>query len=282
MSKIKVEKKWVALLLGVVLLFSAGMVIRQELRYRQIEADISEAQRLAGLTVEEAPVSAPEGPSEPDGGDEMRADGTLPLGALPPEAAALANIDLESLRAVNSDVVGWIAIPGTELSYPLLQSADNQYYLDHNWKRESSAGGAVYLEATSDAGLGAFHTLAYGHRMRNGTMFATLKYYNKTDYLEAHPSVYIVTDTGVYRYDIFSAREASVKGIVYRLDLEESGLEGEFLDDCLENSVIDAGFTPMKENRFLTLSTCTGIGHATRWVVHGVLSGRYCDEAAEP
>jgi len=278
MKKLKLEKKWIALLLGAVLLFSLFMVVRQELRYRQIEADIAEAQRLAGLPVDDETAPAPSEPSEAE--DQTRPDGTLPLEALPPEAAALADIDLEALRAVNKDVVGWIAIPGTMLSYPLLQTSDNQFYLSHNWKREPSSGGAVYLESTSDAGLGAFHTLAYGHRMRNGTMFATLKYYNKTDYLEAHPSVYIVLDNGVYRYDIFSAREAGVKGIIYRLDLEESGLEGEFLDDCLENSVIGAGFIPVKENRFLTLSTCTGIGHATRWVVHSVLSGRYCEEGA--
>ncbi len=276
MKNLKVEKKWIALLLGAVLLFSLVMVVRQELRYRQIEADIAEAQRLAGLAGDAERAGAPSGSYGTEGADLTRPDGTLPLEALPPEAAALTGIDLEALRAVNGDVVGWIAIPGTELSYPLLQTSDNQYYLNHNWKREPSSGGAVYLEATSDAGLGAFHTLAYGHRMRNGTMFASLKYYNRTDYLEAHPSVYIVLDNGVYRYDIFSAREADVKGIVYRLDLEKSGLEGEFLDDCLENSVIDAGFIPMKENRFLTLSTCTGIGHATRWVAHGVLSGRYC------
>lgn len=185
--------------------------------------------------------------------------------------AVLANIDLEALRAVNEDVIGWISIPGTELSYPLMQGTDNPYYLSHNWKKEASGGGSVFLENTNDRDLTDFHTIVYAHRMRNDTMFGTLKYYEKLDYWQEHPAVYVVTEAGLYGYDIFSAQEASVKGIVYRLDIVESGMEEEFLRYCIENSVIDTGITPEVSDQILSLSTCTGNGHSNRWVVHAVL-----------
>ena len=65
---------------------------------------------------------------------------------------------------MNPDVAGWIEIPGTELSYPLLQGEDNQYYLTHTWNREPNSGGSVFLECTSRRDLSGFHTIAYGCR----------------------------------------------------------------------------------------------------------------------
>lgn len=53
---------------------------------------------------------------------------------VPPDVAALLAVNLEALQAVNPDVMGWIEIPGTELSYPIVQGEDNRCYLDHNWK----------------------------------------------------------------------------------------------------------------------------------------------------
>jgi len=263
------KRRLLAAALLLVFLFSAGMAVRQQLIYRQIQSDSAEAAEIAGLTKQRPATSQP--PSA--GPDGPAAEETAPLEPtepLPEEAAALAEVDLEALRAVNPDVRGWIAIPGTELSYPLMQGPDNQYYLSHNWKRELLGGGSVYLESTNSGDLSDFHTIAYAHRMRNDSMFGTLKYYKDEDFWKEHPSVYLVLDGGVYRYDIFSAREASVKGIVFRLDLEESHLEEDFIQACIERSVIDTGLTPEAGDRILTLSTCTETGHATRWVVHAV------------
>ena len=61
--------------------------------------------------------------------------------------------------------------------------------------------------------------------------------------------------------------------LVYRLDLEEH--RQELIDFCLDNSVLDTGVVPKPEEQLLTLSTCTGFGHAARWVVQGVLRERY-------
>lgn len=107
--------------------------------------------------------------------------------SIPEATAALMDIDLEALRSVNEDVVGWIEIPGTELSSPLMQGTDNQYYLSHNWKGEKSGGGSVFLESVNSQDLTDFHTIAYAHRMRNDTMFGTLKYY-KTMTVESNDS----------------------------------------------------------------------------------------------
>lgn len=259
-------------LLAVVFLISGGMVIRQQIQYRKIVADSEEATRIVGLTRDEWSQRTAGRPPEPS---EETEEQTSPLDPLPEEALELANIDLEALRAVNADVVGWIAIPGTTLSYPLMQGEDNQYYLTRSWKGERSSGGSVFLDSASNGDLMDFHTIVYGHRMRNGTMFGTIRYYNKPSYWREHPSIYVVLDDTIYQYDIFSAEKAGVRSVVFRLDIKEKHLEEEFLSYCVDHSVIDTGPPPETDGRFLTLSTCTGNGYANRWVVHGALAHEY-------
>ena len=276
MKQAKKSKKKAIRILGVVLavilIASLVMVVRTQIEYRKIIADSDEAAQIAGLPEKWQPKNPRE--SQPGGtGDPAASEEPEPL---PEEAAALTQVDLDALREVNGDVVGWIAIPNTELSYPLVQGTDNQYYLSRNWKREKNSGGSVFLESTNKSDLSAFHTIVYAHRMRNDTMFGTLKYYDRLDFWREHPSVYIVLNDTIYRYDIFSAQEAAVESIIYRLDLEKNHLEDEFLQYCADNSVIHTGLTPEADGRFLTLSTCTEAGFAeTRWVVHGVLAQEY-------
>ena len=269
-------------LLAAVFLFSVFMVIRRQIQYRQIIADSDEAARIAGLE-KSAPPRRPEAaPPVPAAEREEPAETEVPpADPLPEEAAELANIDLEALRAVNEDVVGWIAIPGTDLSYPMVQGEDNQYYLSHNWKKESISGGAVFLDAGGGRDLADFRTVIFAHRMRNGTMFGMLKEYQDTGFWREHPRVYLVTDGGVYCYDIFSAQEASVNGIVYRPEAGEGDLAEEYIRYCTEGSVIETGITPEADDRFLVLSTCTGTGYASRWVVHARLAHVYGAETAE-
>lgn len=191
---------------------------------------------------------------------------------------AMMEIDLAALQEVNPDVIGWIEIPGTELSYPLVQRGDNLYYLNRTWEGKRNPSGSIFMDYTCNPALDDFHTIVYGHRMNDDTMFGTLKYYKEADFWQDHPSVYVATEAGVYRYDIFSAQEADIKGVVYRLDIRESQLEEEFFQYCRENAVINTMLNPTADDHILTLSTCTGSGHATRWVIHGVL-GWVCERA---
>ena len=189
-----------------------------------------------------------------------------------PYAEELALTDLTALRAVNPDVVGWISIPETQLSYPLLQGEDNEYYLNHTWEKAWSSAGSIYLESQVSPDLSDFNTIVYGHRMRDGSLFGSLRDYNKQDHWEAHPSVYIADNNGVHRYDIFAAHEVGVREITYGLKIESEKVKQAFIDFSLERSVIDTGVVPTVEDRILTMSTCTGTGYDTRWVVQARLA----------
>lgn len=191
-----------------------------------------------------------------------------------PNIVSLQNIDLEALREVNPDVLGWIVIPDTQLEYPLMKGLDNQYYLEHAWDKTYNVGGSIFLEKSNSEDLSDYHTLIYGHRMRDGSMFGSLRDYASVEYWQEHPYVYIRDDNGVHRYEIFSAYEANTGSRTYQVGFAGEESIQAFLEHCVSSSVIDTGIVPEKEEKILTLSTCTSVGHKNvRWVVQARFEG---------
>lgn len=127
------------LALTAVLIVSGGMFIHQLLDYRAGDAAYEEAAEIAKL-----PEPASESPEAPA---EAPAAEPTPEPSAEPQTDPLASIDLAALQAVNADVLGWLSIPDTAISYPLVQGADNDYYLAHTWNRSSSAVGAIFMDA---------------------------------------------------------------------------------------------------------------------------------------
>lgn len=189
-----------------------------------------------------------------------------------PNLEQLLSLDLSYLQESNQDVTGWIVIPGTVISYPLLQGEDNQYYLKHTWRGEYNSVGSIFADHRNSADLGDFNTILYGHFIRNGSMFGSLNRYQEADYWREHPSIYLVHGGSVYRYDIFAAYETDVKGHVYQLGFPDRESRESYLSSCLEASVLDTGITPDGGARVLTLSTCTNRDDTSRWVVQAVLA----------
>lgn len=243
------------LLLG--LAVSGVMLLRQQLQYHESAESYHTAASLARLP---ASVVSREEQEQVD-----------PVEPVDPIVEVLSQIDLAALQEVNPDVTGWICIPDTELSYPILYGTDNSFYLGHMWDRTRNSGGSIFFDWRCDPGFKNFNTVIYGHRMNNDSMFGTLKYYNDQNFWEEHPSIYIMDDTGVHIYDIFSAWEPSITSIVYTIDFTADEGKQEFLDTCLTNSQLDTGIVPGPSDKILTLSTCTSSGsRATRWVVQAV------------
>ncbi len=219
-------------------------------------------------------VKLPKQMPAPPAAAEPEAEETDPL------AEALADIDLSALKAINPDVIGWIYIPDTVVSYPLLIGENNNQYLRHTWLKEYSTMGSIFMETESQTDLSDFNTIIYGHRMRDMSMFAILQYYDQKDYWEQHPSVYLVNDSGVYRYDIYAAYESSVRSPAYYLQVNEPERKAEVIQDGLKKSAVDTGIVPTEDDKILTLSTCPSRGTATRWIVQAVLAETYSTETA--
>ena len=274
-------RKILLVLLAVICLGCAARVGYQIFQYDQGDKTYAEAEALVDLpdlsslpapTLPQVDVSSSSGSDTSSTPEPVYVD---------PYADALRNMDFTALREVNDDILGWILIPDTKISYPLVQGEDNEYYLNRTWRKTRNSVGAIFMECQNSSDLSDFNTIIYGHRMNNSSMFGILKSFEKQSFWASHPYVYITDDNGSHRYEIFAAYEVSVEGDTYRLGFSSDASKQSFIDYCLSQSVIDTGITPTIYDRILTLSTCTGNGHATRWVVQAVLKGEAPSDAAQ-
>ena len=252
------------------LLFALTKFFLSEQENQRSQQDYDQAMQIAGAQHDDAPAQtepAPVSTGEADIPQESQAQ--IPED---PVIQELLNIDLDALRKENEDVIGWICIPDTKINYPLLQWTDNDFYLNHTWKQSNNASGAIFMEYQNKPDFSEFNTIIYGHNMRNGDMFGSLHYYRRPNYWKEHPYVYIVNDEGVIRFDVFAAQSASTQSVIYGLGIETDPRKEEFIRFARDYSFFEGDVIPTAEDRILTLSTCTGAGHANRWVVLSVLN----------
>ena len=288
--KASMTRRVLTAVLTVALLGSlAGMGYRQ-LQYREGEKVYQEAEELVQLPDLEAvtrqesqPPQTQEAASSEEASQSAAASQEEPAPVyVDPYAQALADMDFVALREQNTDVLGWIVIPNTKVSYPLVQGEDNSYYLNHTWRKTRSVVGAIFMESLCSADLSDFNTIIYGHRMNNRSMFGRLLDYKKQSYWQEHPRFYITDDSGTHTYEIFAAYEAAVKSTPYCISFSSDTEKQTFIDYSLEHSQVDTGVVPTVNDRIVTLSTCTGNGHATRWIVQGVEWVEPAEEAPLP
>lgn len=204
----------------------------------------------------------------------------LPSGLLqePLEEKAhfLMQMDLEELRKTNQDVLGWIHIPDSPVSYPLMRVKDNQEYLRRAWDGSPNQAGCIFLECKNKQDFSHFNSIIFGHYMNNGTMFGSLHNYKQQEYWDSHPYIYIVTDDMVRRYEVFASYEAGVESDTYWLYFENEAHTQSALEYYMDSSVIKSDVVPTVEDLILTLSTCVGNGtYHSRWVVQAVLTGEF-------
>lgn len=182
-----------------------------------------------------------------------------------------ADCDFDALLSVNEEIIGWIVIPGTNISYPVCQHEDNQYYLEHTSDREASLVGSIFADYRVNEPFEEFNTILYGHRLVNQTMFSALKTYQEKEVWEDHPYIYICTPDHIYVYEIYSAFRGDPEGISYDVGIHTEKKKQSFIDYSLTCAEYDTGIVPTPEDTFLTLSTCTGTGHTQRMIIHSVL-----------
>ncbi len=282
-KKVKKALSWVLLAAALVFL---GLSAWQAWGYYRTEKTTDRALALAGVEqqapqkteasttpapTEPAVTTAPQQTQLPAPEDPLALAWSEPLAQ---DAWFLMDVQLAPLQAENKDVIGWICIPGTKLSYPLLQGTDNERYLRRAWDGSWSAAGSIFLECTNDPNLLDFNTIVYGHHMANGSCFAPIINYRDPAFLAEHRWVYIVTENDIRRYEIFSAYEAPLDSDTYRMNFTGEKRKQAALDHYIQSSLWEGAVTPDTASYILTLSTCVGNGqYKTRFVVQAVLTG---------
>ena len=170
--------------------------------------------------------------------------------------------NLENLAKINSDVVAWIKIDGTNIDYPVMQNGD--YYLHKNIYKNYSSHGTPYLAYYCNLKK-SNNLIIYGHHMKDGTMFSNLEKYKNYNFYQNHKYIKLYTlengETIENIYEVMIAFKTiaySDKGFRYYsyTDFENSKDYENFVENCRKTEFYYTGLVGTHQNKYITLSTC--------------------------
>ncbi len=273
------KKRTIYILCGAVLLAGALFFVGKAL-LASWAPRASQTEALAPATAAPAPSPAPEKPAPSPGPASPRPVETAqptPEPTPTPEPYE-SPIDFEALRALNPDIYAWLTIPNTDISYPLLQSAeDDAYYLDHNSDKQYSANGALFsehqyngLELTDPV------TLIYGHHMKSGAMFGNLQMlFSDPAFFEENETFTVYTPDAELTYGVFAAVPYPGDHTLYSNDFSKDAVFEVFFDGIFSTRDLGARFreeyAPVPGDRVMILSTCLIGNNTNRFLVMGKL-----------
>lgn len=173
-------------------------------------------------------------------------------------------LQVEELKKQNEDIIGWIEIPNTNINFPVVQGTDNQYYMTHNYKKEDSKDGSIYLDKDYNWDLPSSNLLMYGHNNKNGNMFQGLLEYEKESYYREHSTIKFTTVAEDSEYEIISVfksrvyykSEKDVFRYYYFINAENEEEYNYYIEECKKASLYDIEKTATFGEQLLTLSTC--------------------------
>lgn len=175
--------------------------------------------------------------------------------------------DSDALTGANADYFGWLTIPDTVISYPVMYSPGNpERYLHMDFYGNYSFSGTPFLDARCDPNDG--NLIIYGHNMTNGTMFGSLKRFRDRAYLAAHPYLYLEQADGVHVFETIAAVTIPKNDPWYCfLKAANAEEEKQWVADLREKPGLHVGSTPENGEPLLTLSTCNGANRSERMII---------------
>ncbi len=273
------------ILAGVITVFASVMLVKTISEYRMAESEYSDLDKYV-TTVSHTPeddaraaeLAAAEEAAAQEGEAEEEEGYHFKRNYLRSDFPDL-EIDFKGLKEVNPEVVAWLYVGAVGISYPVVQKksdTENTYYLHHTLEGNENSSGCIFMDYAVEPDLTSWNTFFYGHNMKNGSMFGSLKKYVANHKLyDKDPYIYVFREEGIYRYKIYS----------FYLDTPESKMYytcktlkeyRAYIRTALEYSVYDCETPTSEEENSVTLVTCSGSGAGKkRFFVHGIIQDRY-------
>lgn len=180
----------------------------------------------------------------------------------------------KKLFSQNKSLIGWIKIDDTNIDYPVMQTVNNEYYLDHNYNQQYDKNGSIFLDKDCDITNPGTNMIIYGHHMKSGKMFGNLKLYSNKSYYDEHPIIQFDTIYEEGRYQImyvFRSRIYNEDEIVFKYyQFFDVATPEEFdsnMSEMAKLSLYDTGVTATYGDKLITLSTCDNSEQDGRFVV---------------
>ena len=184
----------------------------------------------------------------------------------------LLEVDFNDLLIKNSDTVGWIQVKGTNINYPIVQTTNNDYYLNHAFDKTENKAGWVFMDYRNNAVELNQNTIIYAHSRYNGTMFGSLKNILKSSWYTKKENhiIRLSTPTENTMWQVFSVYTIAKESYYITPSFSTTESYQEFLNTIKGRSEVDFSGTVNTNDKVLTLSTCKD-NFGNRIVMHAKL-----------
>lgn len=174
------------------------------------------------------------------------------------DSSLVKNVDLSKLYAINNETVGWIIVNNTQINYPVVQHADNDFYLNHTFDQRKNGAGWVFMDYRNNFSDMDKNTILYAHGRQNNTMFGSLrKTLNSSWY--GNPDNYIInfsTESYNSLWQIFSLYKIPTTSDYLQIDFYNDDEYLKWLNMLKDRSIYDFKTNISTDNKIITLSTC--------------------------
>ena len=177
------------------------------------------------------------------------------------EKEYLAN-KFKGLLATNSETVGYVYIPGTQLDEPVVQTTDNATYLDKTFDGGyQPLMGTVFMDADNKKDFSDRLTWLFAHargsKVPDHRMFKDVNYYSSQDYFDKHPYVVIETPERKYYYEAVAVVIVPETTAFYRTSFEDDAdFEKQLTAIYDEAKVKKPNVKVSPKDKYMVLSTC--------------------------
>ena len=176
------------------------------------------------------------------------------------------DIDFDSLRAINPDIVGWLYWEDTPVDYPIVQGEDNDKYLHTLFDGTYGFFGTLFVDSITESPFRQFNTIVYGHHMKDGSMLAALRKLTDQNWCDEHPQLELVTPDGKYHLEIWAFLNQPADSSVYTTNFHDADMQADYLGSVQSLAAYTTDVSVSPDDMIVLLSTCVAAEGEARYI----------------
>ena len=178
-------------------------------------------------------------------------------------------VDFKKLKSENNDVVAYIKVNNTNIEYPIVKTSNNNFYLNHSFDKSKNSRGWIFADYKNKFDNTDKNIVIYGHNMRDGSMFGSLKNILKEEWYNNSENIKIIltTENEEIFYEVFSVYKIETEDYYIKTDFSTDSEYHKFLNIIKDRSIKNFNVKVNTSDKILTLSTCAN-NNKYRVVLH--------------
>jgi sortase B len=178
-------------------------------------------------------------------------------------------VDFGKLKEQNNEAIAWLKVNNTNIEYPVVKTENNSFYLNHSFDKSKNLAGWIFADYRNKFDGTDKNIVIYGHNMRDGSMFGSMKNILKSDWYNNDENTNIILNTEKEScvYKVFSIYKIENEDYYIRTEFNNDNEFEEFIKTIKKRSIKEFDIDISKNDNILTLSTCAN-NNKYRVVLH--------------